>query len=208
VEAVLRDLAERRVDADIEARDVAAPPIIRFLSRPPQSLNAHHLRACPLLQIASLVAHRSATLRLSLCLTTISLGPTTPRALEKRSSHENAGAAVYQSRPVSSETRQSHESQSHGKSHAESHAVPPQGRRTAPPGEPRGHRDRRVQGLAVNGTHGSHLMHCRPMKNVWYSLAELPEPNRPRRTRTAVRQRHGTGMLSVDYRCAFWSVKA
>jgi hypothetical protein len=36
--------------------------------------------------------------RLSLCLTTISLGPTTPRALEKRSSHENAGAAVYQSR--------------------------------------------------------------------------------------------------------------
>jgi hypothetical protein len=112
VEAVLRDLAERRVDADIEARDVAAPPIIRFLSRPPQSLNAHHLRACPLLQIASLVAHRSATLRLSLCLTTISLGPTTPRALEKRSSHENAGAAVYQSRPVSSETRQSHESQS------------------------------------------------------------------------------------------------
>jgi hypothetical protein len=60
VEAVLRDLAERRVDADIEARDVAAPPIIRFLSRPPQSLNAHHLRACPLLQIASLVAHRSA----------------------------------------------------------------------------------------------------------------------------------------------------
>jgi hypothetical protein len=34
VEAVLRDLAERRVDADIEARDVAAPPIIRFLSRP------------------------------------------------------------------------------------------------------------------------------------------------------------------------------
>jgi hypothetical protein len=37
VEAVLRDLAERRVDADIEARDVAAPPIIRFLSRPPTS---------------------------------------------------------------------------------------------------------------------------------------------------------------------------
>jgi hypothetical protein len=36
--------------------------------------------------------------RLSLCLTTISLGPTTPRALEKRSSHDNARAAVYQSR--------------------------------------------------------------------------------------------------------------
>jgi hypothetical protein len=36
--------------------------------------------------------------RLSLSLTTISLGPTTPRALEKRASHDNAGAAVYQSR--------------------------------------------------------------------------------------------------------------
>ena len=52
VEAVLRDLAERRVDADIEARDVAAPPIIRLLSRPTAITNAHHLRACPLLQIA------------------------------------------------------------------------------------------------------------------------------------------------------------
>jgi hypothetical protein len=44
--------AVRRVDADIEARDVAAPPIIRFLSRPTAITNAHHLRACPLLQIA------------------------------------------------------------------------------------------------------------------------------------------------------------
>jgi hypothetical protein len=49
-------------DADIEARDVATPPSFGFCRDPPQSLNAHHLRACPLLQIASLVAHRGAEL--------------------------------------------------------------------------------------------------------------------------------------------------